>query len=320
MGAMNLLVTGAGGHVGQAVVARARARGHRVRALFRGAGDPDAGIEVLRVDLAADALDAALDGIDAVIHAAAALTGDEARMRRDTVTATRALMQAVGRAGVPRVVLVGSMAVYGTQGLRPGAMVDESTAPEDRPDLRDAYCRTKMAQEGVARDAARENGTELWLMRAGAVWGPEHLWNAHLGLALGPALARIGAGGEIPLVHRDRCADALVAAAETAPAGIEVLNLLDADRPDRERYVAALRRGGWPRIVVPIPWRALDLAARVMAPLAPRLPGLLRRPVLRARLMPLRYCDRRLRERLNPSPAPDFEAAMAAALSDGATT
>ncbi len=319
MGAMTLLVTGAGGHVGRAVVACAQARGHRVRALYRATVDPPPGVEGLRADLARDPLDQALAGIDAVIHAAAAVTGEPAQMQRDTVAATRALMQAVGRAAVPRVVLVGSMAVYGTQGLCPGAVVDETTALETRPALRDAYCRAKLAQEDVARDIARQHGTALWVMRAGAVWGPGRLWNAHLGLALGPVLLRIGdSPGEIPLVHQDRCAAGLVTAAETAPtAGFEIVNLLDADRPDRRRYVTALRRGGWPRIVLPVPWRVPDLAAWALTPLAPRLPGLLRRPALRARLMPLLYGDQKLRARLALPDGPGFEAAMQAASGDG---
>ena len=161
-----------------------------------------------------DDLGPAFAGVDAVIHAAAAMSGDEARMQRDTVTATEKTMQAVAKAKVARVVLVSSLSVYGTGALRAGALVDEDTPLERCPALRDAYCRAKLAQEIAALDGARASGTDLCILRAGAVWGPGRLWNAHLGLALGPVLLRLGKDGQIPLIHVETCAEALVRAAE----------------------------------------------------------------------------------------------------------
>ena len=88
---------------------------------------------------------------------------------------------------------------------------------------------------------------------------------------------------------------------------------MDADLPDRPRYLSALQRGGWPRLVVPLSWRGFDAVAGLLSPMAPRLPGLLRRPALRARMMPLAYSNARMQARLGPFPQPSFEDAMAAA-------
>ena len=323
MGTLNarrVLVTGASGYVGAAVVSEALARGHEVVALSR--RDPSRGLRAhprlrtVAADLAGSDLVPALRGVDVVIHTAATLAGSEAEMRRDTLRATERLVRAMAEAGSGRLVLVGSMAVYGFAELEPGSSVSEDTPLEKRFGERDAYCRAKLAQEEIAARECVESGIELWILRAGAVWGPSRLHNAHLGLRVGPCFVAMGEGGELPLVHRDHCAEALVLAAETAvaPGGVEIVNVLDDDRPSRARYLRAW--GGAGRVIA-APWRALDALTRVRIP---RAPGLLRRPVVRARLMPLTYSNRRLHERLGWSPRYGFEAAMEAAKAEERTS
>lgn len=328
-----LLVTGASGFVGRHVAAAATRRGHRVLALARHA-PPEGGAAL---DLAAPdapaALDALLDGVDAVIHAAAALGGDEAAHRRDTVAATGALVAALlarhARGNAPALVLVSSIAVYDHRSLPEGGLLDEDTALEPRPGDRDAYCRAKLAQEALAREAAAA-GLRVWILRPGIVFGPGRLRNAHLGPSVGPVLLRTG-GGALPVCAVGRCAEALVLAAEQSLApeagGAVTVNVLDDDLPDRARFVAALRASGWPGFVLPCPWRLLlaaAIAARTMARAVPgaaaRLPGLLRPAVVHARLKPLRYDGTRLATLLAPGPQPGFETALARALaaSEGA--
>ena len=58
------------------------------------------------------------------------------------------------------------------------------------------------------------------------------------------------------------------------------------------------------------------LAARLLAPLASRLPGLLRVPVLKARMMPLRYPDKGLVAALGSLPQDRFDALMARAVQE----
>ena len=318
MSGLTLLITGAAGFVGRATVAMARLRGHQVRAVVRHlrqaplAWQGDAGISVHAVDLAVPdpALETSLAGVDGVIHAAAAMAGDDSAHARDTLLATRRLVTAMPDA-VP-LVLVSSLAVYAGN-LPPGSLIDETTPLEPTPGLRDAYCRAKLAQEEVAR---LRRG-RLQIMRPGAVWGPRHLWNAHLGLALGPILVQLGNQAPIPICHIDHCALALVLAAERQD-GPKVVNVIDDDLPDRARYIAALRQNGWPKLVLPVSWRLFDLiAARGAEPQSTtRLPGVLRRPALRARMMPLRY-DNAALHRLGWQPLQGFDAAMQSALKVG---
>lgn len=312
MGALTLAITGAGGYLGRAVVARARAQGHTVRALVRDAAQTpaewaqDGGITVQAVAL--DGLTPAdLAGVDAVLHLAAAMTGDDAAQEAGTLAPMRALLAAMaGCAPVPRLVLASSISVYG--GMQPGDHVTTSTPLEPVPQARDAYTRAKLGQESLARAHATATGGDLAILRIGAIWGPGRLWNGHLGLAKGPLLIRMGSGGQIPLAHVTRAADAVVHAAHVR--GVQVANLLDADLPDRARYVAALRRGGWPRMVLPLAWPVMR-ALSVLGAL-PGAPGLLRAPVQAARIMPLSYATGA--DWLGHLPTPPFENAMMAAL------
>lgn len=314
MGALNLAVTGATGYLGRVVVAQARARGHSVRVLLRDARQApagwadDPGITLCQVVLE-DLAPSDLAGADAVLHLAAAMTGDDAAQAQATLAPMRGLLAAMAQLRpVPRLVLAGSMSVYG--GMQAGDIVSENTPLEPTPSSRDAYTRAKLAQEALVRDHAQATGGDVALLRIGAIWGPGRLWNGHLGLAFGPMLIRTGSGGQIPLVQRDRAAAAVLRAAEAAPRGIAIANVLDPDLPDRARYVAAQRRGGWPRVVLPVGWPVMR-ALSVLGTL-PGAPGLLRASVQAARIMPLHYTTRA--DWLDDLPALPFEDAMAAAL------
>ncbi|MDF1802034.1 NAD(P)-dependent oxidoreductase [Thalassovita sp.] len=320
MGQMTLMITGAAGYVGRATVAAAREAGHDVIAVVRLAGvipdgwEDDDGIELIQADLAVPGSVEALNmiGVDAVIHAAASLTGDDAEQERSTLQGTRHLLAAMEQAeDTPRLVLVSSVSVYSGMGIAENATIDETSALERRADLRDAYCRAKLRQEQITADAALSTGAELRIMRLGAVFGPERLWNAHIGPGFGPVLLRLATRGEIPMCHIAHCAEALVRAAEIpvpdGPDGaIEVLNLVDDDLPDRVRFVNAMARTGWPRFIIPLSWRVLDLAAGMLRGV-PGRPGLLRREALRARMLPVFYPNTRLKARLDLPATAAFE-------------
>ncbi len=309
MGTLTMAVTGATGFLGRHIVEEARARGHRVRALVRAAEPPDWGrdpdVEVHRADLASGVdLSLGLAGTDAVIHAAAALAGTEEAMRRDTIAATRALLAVPG---LPRLVLVSSLSVYAAR--YPGETVDESSPLETQPELRDAYARAKLAQE---EDVRRAGVADVWVLRVGALFGPGRLWNGHMGVRAGPLLLQIGAG-PLPVAWVRHAALACVLAAETPSLGVEIVNVVDDDLPDAKTYLRALGPEA-PRFALPLPWRLLDIAALTLRDSA-SMPGLLRRPTLRARAMPRHWPNRRLHERLGWSPSLSFEAAMASSRS-----
>lgn len=292
---LNLLVTGAGGFLGRAVVAEALARGHLVRGVTRA-----------DVDLAAGDMGDILNGVGCVIHLAGSLSGDFAVQSRDTLNATQRLIAAMQAQPLPpRLVLASSIAVYSADA---SGVVTEATPIEDRPERRDAYARAKLAQEGMLR----VSGLRHTILRPGVILGPGRLMTAHLGAGVGGTLILMERGGEVPIVSLTDCARAFVLAAE-APGEGRALNILGADRPTRARYVAAMRRSGWPRHVLPLNWRMVAPLAWLLSPLGDRLPGLLRPAVLRARMRPVRYDIAAAKLALDWVPQDDFDTAFARA-------
>ncbi|MEM7730955.1 MAG: NAD(P)-dependent oxidoreductase, partial [Pseudomonadota bacterium] len=271
------------------------------------------GVETVVVDLGTDdpeALDAALTGAGSVIHLATSLGGDAEAQRRDTARGTDALLIALGRQNpAPTLVLASSFSVYGYADLPVGAVIYEATPLEPRPDRRDAYCRGKLEQEAKVRAASRP----AWILRPGAVFGPDRLWNAHLGLGAGPAAIVLGGDALVPTAWVEHVAEALLRAAETPPSGVEVVNVIDDDLPDQMTYVRAYARSGWPKRILRAPvWplAAVGAVLGLVPGLSARGPGLFRPDTRAARLRPFRYDNGRLKARLGWRPAMTFEEAM----------
>src|SRR5687767_14569916 len=114
---MRVLVTGATGYLGRRVVRAFLNEGDDVRIVARSSArlEPEwfEGVDVVRADLCGPPLEArAFEGVDAVVHLAAALTGDEVSQFHCTVVGTERLLGAMAGSGVRRLVLASSLSVY----------------------------------------------------------------------------------------------------------------------------------------------------------------------------------------------------------------
>ncbi|WP_425084703.1 NAD-dependent epimerase/dehydratase family protein [Ruegeria profundi] len=331
MKSLKICITGAGGFIGRQTVESARAAGYEVIAVVRNTAtapqfwDSDHGIKVVEVNLAgpdaADVLAKQLSGCVAIIHAAAIMSGPADRQVVETKAITGSVLSAMAACTpAPRLVLVSSLSVYDGKQLPPGAVLNEESPLESAPQSRDAYCWLKLQQEQQVRTAAKAAGFDLWVLRPGAVFGPGHLWNGHLGYPVGPVLLEMERRGEVPVSYVSHTAQVLVQAAATPADGVEVINVIDDDRPDRAGYIAALRKGGWPRFVVPVSWRLLDAFGRVLEKVpvvGTKLPGLLRSATLHARMKPLRFETTRLHEHFDIAKQKPFAELMTQSLPEG---
>src|ERR1700733_7571802 len=176
-GRMKVLITGAGGFLGQRLVAALLHSGHAVRALVRPDSPFDstgcsAAAEVFRADLnTTEDLAPAFEGMDVLVHLAAAVTGDERSMFAASVHGTERLLASMVRSGCRRVVLASTFAVYDWSGIR--SVLDEDSPLETESGLRfrDAYAKAKFHQERVTRRLATEYGWDLTVLRPGYIWG-----------------------------------------------------------------------------------------------------------------------------------------------------
>ncbi|MEO3785331.1 NAD-dependent epimerase/dehydratase family protein [Actinocorallia sp. B10E7] len=247
---MNILVTGGAGFIGGAVVERLHTQGRRVRVLdallpaAHPAGAPSAveaayaeGVEFRVGDVRdVEAVESALDGIDVVCHQAAMVgLGVNLDDAPDYVgcndLGTAVLLSAMARRGLTRLVLAGSMVVYGegryecerhgevAPGPRSrsdldaglfeppcphcGASLKPGLVGEDAPlDPRNVYAASKVAQEHLASAWARASGGRVVTLRYHNVYGPgmpKDTPYAGVASLFRSALAR----GEAPRVFED---------------------------------------------------------------------------------------------------------------------
>ena len=176
---MRVAVTGATGIVGRFVVARLQAEGVAIRALVRASSDRGglpAEIRYVVGEMAdADSLTALVDGVDAVVHCAYAhvpgrYRGGEAEDRfafwRTNLLAGVELMERARLAGVKRLVLLSSRAVFGRD--TPAAdWVDDETRPV--PDTH--YGALKLALEAHASAFSSADGVCYASLRPTGVYG-----------------------------------------------------------------------------------------------------------------------------------------------------
>jgi dTDP-L-rhamnose 4-epimerase len=212
---VRILITGGAGFIGSHVADRLAGDGHELLLLdallpqaHGGAGPPPWAEEHAFVDgdvRDADLLRRLLPGVDAVCHQAAMVghgvdPSDAPSYASHNDYGTAVLLAAMHEAGVARLVLAGSMVVYGEgrydcpehATVRPGPRLPSDLARgrlepacprcgaplrpglvgEDAPlDPRSTYAATKLAQEHLAAAWARQTGGSAWSLRYHNVYG-----------------------------------------------------------------------------------------------------------------------------------------------------
>jgi len=226
---MRVLVTGGAGFIGSHVVEALRAHGHEAT-VFDVRSDPADDVRD------PDAVRRSLSGVDAVCHQAAKVGlgtgfGDAPDYVSRNDLGTAVLLAAMAEAGVRRLVLAGSMVVYGEGRydcprhgvVRPGprsvadldagrfeprcphcgTALEPGLTAEDAPlDPRNVYATTKLTQEHLAAAWARSTGATAVSLRYHNVYGPRMPRDTpYAGVAslFRSALAR----GEAPRVFED---------------------------------------------------------------------------------------------------------------------
>lgn len=304
--ALHIVVTGAGGFLGRAICELAETRGHRVSRVVR-SGEGDHLIDLAKPAAAAD-LTIQIGQADVVIHAASEMGGDWALHQRSSLPAMQTACDLAKGLGA-HLVHISSIVVYDFMQVQEGGLVSETTQIELHPERRDGYVRAKLAQESIVAQSCPSAS----VLRIGALYGAGHVMNAHLGIGLGPVLLRLSARGQIPLAHITRAAQAALTAAERKSEG--AVNILDDDLPDRIQFINALSASGWPKLIIPMPWQVFSAIGQVLA-IVPKRPGLLRPPVLHARMKPLGFDTTLMSATLGDTPQPRFEKLLKQALRD----
>ncbi len=221
-GVQSVLVTGAAGFVGQALVAALQAQHRDLRRALRHPAPGTGSKDVFVGDIGPDTeWRQALQGIDCVVHLAARThVLDEHDIdplpvyRHINVDATRRLAQQAAAAGVRRFVFLSSIKVNGeSTDTRPFTR-------DDTPQPLDAYGISKHEAEAALRQIGAETSMEIVILRPPLVYGPGVKGNflrLLQAVARGTPLPLASINNQRSLVYIGNLVDAIIACID-APA------------------------------------------------------------------------------------------------------
>jgi nucleoside-diphosphate-sugar epimerase len=229
---MKILVTGATGKVGSRLIKRLTQRGAHVYALVRdqtrAAHLREDRIELVEGDLLkADSLDAAVRGVDAVVHCAAYFRGatpEQAHATNDL--GTRHLASAARSASVKRFIFTSTGLVYGSTGGHL-AGEDDPCAPTI------AYPVSKLSAE---RYLLALEGLDVRVLRLPFVYGDG---DPHIQEVL-PVMSGFPPTQRMSIGHHADVAQAVVRLLDAPSPSRHIYNLVDDEAPDIATLFAAV--------------------------------------------------------------------------------
>jgi nucleoside-diphosphate-sugar epimerase/predicted dehydrogenase len=171
-----ILLTGAAGYVGSNIARKLSEEGYLVRAMVRPMSRLDA-LRDLDIELAfgdircAADVESAANGMDVIVHCAAATQGSEGFLLDTAVNGTKNVAGAARAHRVKRVVYVSSMSIYDFAEIRNGGSITESSPLEDQPRSRGFYAQAKRQAEDVALAQLTNSDTAWTVLRPSVIIG-----------------------------------------------------------------------------------------------------------------------------------------------------
>jgi len=240
----DVLVTGAGGFLGSALLRHLVQEGAKVRAgVRRIPKDVLPGVDYVAGDLGdPEYVDSLVAGVGTVFHVGAAMKGSPADFRRGTVAGTANVIDACLRHSVRRVVYVSSLSVL-EHAVRHAGKVTETWPLEPHAELRGAYTQTKLEAEKMVLAAAQDRGLPACVIRPGVIFGPGVEPSSPAGsFAMFGRWIVVGNGSlPLPLAYVDDVVDALLLGSSRPGLEGKLVNLVDPAGVTQRQFIRMAR-------------------------------------------------------------------------------
>ena len=232
-----VLLTGGTGLLGTSIARELRQSGYPVRVVARRVPAYSrriAGVEYVSGDLARGLSHDVMNRVGLVVHAAAETAGGKEDHRRNSVEATRLLIEAAARAGAKGVVHISSLAVLKTS-RELGRALDESAPVDSGSMARGPYVWGKAESEVLAVRLGDELKLPVRVIRPGPLvdytaFHPP----GRLGREIGPLFVAIGPRrGALSVCDVSTAARVVRSYVQDLDAAPPVLNLVESPPPSR---------------------------------------------------------------------------------------
>ncbi|MEW5802718.1 MAG: NAD-dependent epimerase/dehydratase family protein [bacterium] len=238
-----VLITGASGFLGSHLARRLVREGYPVRALVRKLSPVEhlrnLDVEIFFGDVRDEvSLRSAIQGMEMIVHAAAATSGSLEASMDTTVNGTRNVLKTAQREGIKKVVYISSLSVYDYTRFPVHQKVREEDALEPDPQKRGAYTYSKVEAERVVQQFITR--LPIVILRPGTIHGPGGpALTPMMGYALSKGLV-IAIGSkrfELPLVYIDNLLDAIVFSLNSQTATGKAYNIVDEELITKHAYI-----------------------------------------------------------------------------------
>ncbi len=260
-----VLVTGGTGFLGGKAAQELRKVGYRVRILARNIppfSKQLPGVEYAFADLGDSVPEVVFTGVTTIVHCAAETSGGEKEHERNTIQATKNLLNAAANTGVKHFVNISSIAVIKTS-KEVGGPLDETTPLDIDNKSRGPYVWGKAKAERLADELGTKLGIRVKTIRL----GPLVDFNSftapgRLGKEVGLLFVAVGSKKSTLSVCDVHTAAKVirhyVADFQEVP---RILNLVEATPPTREKLVCLLKKNRKELKCIWLPMFILNLAS-----------------------------------------------------------
>lgn len=272
-----VLVTGGAGFLGRVTVTELRGRGWAVRVVARRLPPASLrvpGVEYVLGDVSKPLAEPVFDGISIIVHLAAETRGGKEDHERNTIGATRHMLDAAARHGIKKFIHTSSIAVLHPSTIASGPLTEDS--PVDAGNIgRGPYVWAKAETERMVTEFCQAHHIGQRQIRLGPLVDFANFTPpGRLGREVGPLFVAMGLpGSKLSVCDVGTAALVIRHYVENFDAAPLMLNLVEAKQPTRGELVYRLRKARpdlrvmW--LPMPIVWSLallLKLVLRLLKP------------------------------------------------------